>query len=173
MSLRPVASLGVKLLGLYAMLQSLNSLALAWDPLLRVLNNWASYSYTGPSLTWGDVVPGLITGVLQLSVGVGLWLCCDLLANLIVKNDSPFPVPAATVRATGWRILGLFLLIDGASQIVGLLVRPNAGWPHIFPTPLLVSGVVRVSAGLCLWLVPRLVRGVLDFRNWGRDPETR
>lgn len=168
MSLRPVASLAVKLLGLYAMLQSLSSLALTWLPGLRIVNNQVLCSFTGCFPQWSDVVHTIMVGVTQLLMGAGLWWFAERVTRVLVRRNVPTFASEATWRFFGFGILGAFLLADSAAWLLEFR-RSAFHVSQSFPTVL--ATVVRSSVGLWLLLHTGVVRGLLNFKNWGRDPD--
>ncbi len=168
MPLRSLASLGVKLIAVYALLQSLGSLALTWVLVLRVVNQQVNCSIISCFPDWQDVLPGLITGGVQLSASVGLWCFAERVATLIVKNPAS-PAPEGNWRSLGFGVLGVFLLLDCVSLFAAQFLSDHTLTQ--IPIPVIWSQLLRGFVGLCLLFGSRTVRGLFNFRNWGRDKE--
>lgn len=170
MPLRPVASLAVKLLGLYIAVQALSSLGVVWLLALNVYRGNVFCGIIGCFPNWDNVVPGLMGGLMQLATSAALWLFSDVVARFLVKDDAPVPVSTLKLRLSLGRVVGALVLVESACQVAALFAAYGNRWetPHV---PVFVI-VARCFVGLSLLFGPVIVRSLLNFKNWGRDPET-
>ena len=173
MPLRPVASLAVKLLGLYAVIGALPSLGL-------IVSFFVDGTGAGGGLVspWKIALINALPGSLQMIVGIGLWAFSDGISHSLVKDEGELPVSSHTaVGAILFSAVGAFSLVEFAVQLARFLsslwtvnqsmLRPEDA--HIGARDM-VPMLVRGALGLWLLLGARsLVRGVLNFKNWGRD----
>lgn len=175
MSLRPLASLLVKILGLYTVVQSLNLLGLVWIPISDLLDDRITYSPIGPFPNWSDTVPGLIVGVLQILAGIGLMWFSDGIAHLMIKDkddDSHLSSFNEQWKTAGIGVVGVYLLADSVSRVllfIGLFLSREGG--RGLPS-FAIAALVRALIGLWLLLGARgIVRGTVNLKNIGRDAD--
>lgn len=178
MSLRPFASLGVKLLGLYAVLGALPSIGALAIPFRSYAGSTSPFALDPRLVMFFNILPGVI----QMIVGIGLWAFSDGIAHSMVKDEGNAPTPSSN----GWSeivfsAVGALVLVDFATKLAqftanvwsmsrtGSLLRPEDA--HI-GTPDLLPILVRGALGLWLLLGARgIVRGVANVRNVGRDAQ--
>lgn len=169
----------VKVLALYTFIQSLNSMVMVWRPLSDLLENRIHYSYIGPYPEWRDVLPGLIVGVVQIAVAIGLWSHSETIAGVIVKDeDSGVPIADVNWQKVGLGLVGMYLLIDSTSRFVmfaSLWVGLGEGGrtPSVEIRSFGLESLVRGVLGLWLTLGARgVARGIMNLKNVGRDAES-
>lgn len=177
MSLRPVASLCLKLLSLWILI-----------PLLDWLSNFAQFfnpayaTALGPNGLRFFAVSSAMSLAVRLSLGVALWLFADSLAASMVQDDTPMshlPTPIEWQRLA-FAVLGVYFCVTtteglGHAAIIAwknaqdTLIRQTSTAGAADVVPLLVKGA------LGLWLVlgmRGILRGAANFKNIGRDAET-
>ena len=89
-SLRPLASLAVKLLGLYAILGAL--------PYIGTVFNSFVFGLGGKSIVTSLQLAlfSALPGACQMIVGIGLWALSDGIAHSLVKEENETPIPPQT-----------------------------------------------------------------------------
>ncbi len=162
----------MKLIGLYVALSTLPSVVLVAMPFIK--------SYQGGS-PWVPALVNTVSGALQIGVGMALWWFADGVAEFMVKTDEGATQSLWTELA--FASLGLYFAADAAAhlvQAIGVLLLINYP-PNITVTPPDNFTVVMreavpqlVRGGIGLWILlgaKGIVRGVMDLKNVGRDPE--
>ena len=172
MSLRALASLAVKLLGLYLALGVLPTLALVALPFV------AQFRVDSP---WTVALVNTVSGALQVGVGLSLLWFSDGIAEILVKDNEGRADTQWTELA--FAVLGLYFAADAAAhlvRVVGVLLLINYP-PNITVAPpdnlsvLLRDALPQlVRGGIGLWILlgtRGIVRGVGALKNVGRDAE--
>jgi hypothetical protein len=179
MSLRPLASLAVKMLGLYAVVNALPTLSHIIAP----------FTYRGISSPAHIAVLAASGGVLQMLVGIGLWFFSDGIAHSAVPQDGDTTVRRDEgLTAIGFSVVGIYLLSDAVVKFAHYTVTryeinafsstSGAGTsPDMYTNLHVGTGdliVLLIQAALGLYLVlggQGLVRGLANFKNVGRDAD--
>jgi len=174
MSLRPVASLCLKLLSLWTLIPLLD-----WVSNLAQFFNPVYATALGPGGLRFFVISSAMSLGLRLSVGVALWLFADSLAASMVKDDTPLSHLPTSIewQRLAFSVLGAYFCVTateglGHAAIIAwkngqdTLIRQTSTVGVADVVPLLVKGA------LGLWLllgVRGLARSAAHFKNIGRD----
>ncbi len=175
MSLRPLASLAVKMLGLYAIINAVPHVAGIISPF--VTPRTPGFSPLSLALLNAS------GSVLQMLVGIGLWWFSDGIAHSAVGEDSDAPIRRDEgLTAIGFSVVGAYLVADFAVKLatywanlyvvsrLGLATTsPGISEFHTGPS-YFVPVVVQGAVGMSLLLGANgLVRGLANLKNVGRD----
>lgn len=176
MSLRPVASLAVKLLGLYAIINALPVLSLVVLAFTRDM-------FMSPAQTWTAALWNASGGALQMGIGIALWWFSEGVAALMVRGDEKAPDEPVEWQTLAFSTLGLYLCTDSAAhllRVAGVLLLtnypPNVLWssPDNLGLAVREAFPVLLRGLLGMWLllgVRGIVRGVRNLKNVGRDAQ--
>lgn len=121
MSLRPVASLAVKLLGLYAIINALPVLSLVVLAFTRDM-------FMSPAQTWTAALWNASGGALQMGIGIALWWFSEGIAALMVRGDEKAPDEPVEWQTLAFSTLGLYLCTDSTAhllRVAGVLLLTN------------------------------------------------
>ncbi|RYX83785.1 hypothetical protein EON83_13505 [bacterium] len=183
MSLRPLASLIVKMLGLYAVINALPTISGVVAPLIVAQGTPAPFNAAPLSMA------AALGGALQMLFGIGLWAFSDGIAHSAVPAEGELPVRRNEgLMEIGFSVVGVYLLANCATNFVRyatnryLLNQNGFGADRYLDTYIsshaglgdALSIGVQGVLGLILVLCARgLVRGMATLRNVGRDEEFR
>lgn len=184
MTKREIASLGCKLLAIYALIQAAQTaqMPLSWAAIYWVDGGG---SFGSPDVSIAKIVVTALPCATILGVSLGLWLCSEMLAREMTKGEvttsQTAPLNGREVRSIAYSVVGVFCLSQAAIQGVRLLsivVERSSEWQQsssLRATNLFgefSTFLVQLFIGSWLFFGARgLARLPYALRNAGRDAE--
>lgn len=186
MSLRPLASLVVKMLGLYAVVNALPTISGVVAPF--VISRLAPTPIVGLSPLSTSLVAAL-GGALQMLFGIGLWAFSDGIAHSAVPRDGDLPVRLHEgLQKIGFSVVGVYLLGDAITDFARFAT--NRYWLnqngmgmngfvdtyvnlHVGPGDILAIVIQGAIGAYLLMGAPGVLGSAAVLRNVGRDKEYR
>lgn len=184
MTKREIASLGCKLLAIYALIQAAQT---AQTPLSWAAIYWwdGGGSFGSPDVSIARIVVAALPCAAMLGISLALWLCSETLAREMTKGEvtasQTAPLHGGEVRSIAYSVVGVFCLSQAAMQGVRLLsivVERSSEWQQsssLRATNLFgefSTFLVQLVIGLWLFFGARsLARLPYALRDMGRDAE--